>query len=368
MNITLDPDTSGATWTDEGYGGEASTYLLYDGGILAVAVDSIDPLLRRRLLFTDDYDRRELKGGKDKNRTRGGGGGGGGKNRDGSERTWNSKRGWRRRNAKTLSYALEENVACYSTVVLTVVAENAAGASEPSEPFERTLNGCWRDPTHVPTTAQPSPSPTPVPTLSPAPSTATPSAKPTTAQPTLSSDSTSSGSDGAVFVVVAAVIGAVSAILLACFGFVWRKKRSARVAPMGEAPAPAPAPARRARAGLWHTLADTTDFELHTPEAPAPPAPVLATVTPEAPAQPAPRTASRFWLAWRSARAFTRPAPVAPAQPQPEAAPPPARETASRIWLAWRRARARNADEVFAEIARLLRRPASVHPTTPSGP
>ena len=78
MNITLDPDTSGASWTDEGYGGEASTYLLYDGGILAVAVDSIDPLLRRRLLFTDDYDRRELKGGKDKNRTRGGGGGGGG--------------------------------------------------------------------------------------------------------------------------------------------------------------------------------------------------------------------------------------------------------------------------------------------------
>merc|ERR1719478_1267001 len=161
VNVTLDPDTSGATWTDEGYGGEASTYLLYDGGILAVAVDSIDPLLRRRLLFTDDYDRRELKGGKDKNRTRGGGGGS--KNRDGSERTWNSKRGWRRRNAKTLSYALEENVACYSTVVLTVVAENAAGASEPSEPFERTLNGCWRDPTHVPTTAQPSSNPTPVP-------------------------------------------------------------------------------------------------------------------------------------------------------------------------------------------------------------
>ena len=29
-----------------------------------MAVDSIDPLLRRRLLFTDDYDRRELKGGK----------------------------------------------------------------------------------------------------------------------------------------------------------------------------------------------------------------------------------------------------------------------------------------------------------------
>jgi len=107
VNITLDPDTSGATWTDEGYGGEASTYLLYDGGILAVAVDSIDRRLRR--LFVDDYDRRELKGGKDKNRTRGGGGG---KNRDGSERTWNSKRGWRRRNAKTLSYALEENVAC----------------------------------------------------------------------------------------------------------------------------------------------------------------------------------------------------------------------------------------------------------------
>ena len=75
VNITLDPDTSGATWIDEGYGGEASTYLLYDGGTLAVAVDSIDPLLRRRLLFTDDYDRRELKGGKDKNRTRGGGGG-----------------------------------------------------------------------------------------------------------------------------------------------------------------------------------------------------------------------------------------------------------------------------------------------------
>ena len=76
----MDPDTSGASWTDEGYGGEASTYLLYDGGRLAVAVDSIDPLLRRRLLFTDDYDydRRELKGGKDKNRTRGGGGGGGG--------------------------------------------------------------------------------------------------------------------------------------------------------------------------------------------------------------------------------------------------------------------------------------------------
>ena len=96
VNITLDPDTSGATWIDEGYGGEAATYLLYDGDTLAVAVDSIDPLLRRRLLFTDDYDRRELKGGKDKNRTRGGGGGGGGgKNRDGSERTWNSKRGWR---------------------------------------------------------------------------------------------------------------------------------------------------------------------------------------------------------------------------------------------------------------------------------
>ena len=72
MNITLDPDTSGATWTDEGYGGEASTYLLYDGGILAVAVDSIDRRLRR--LFVDDYDRRELKGGKDKNRTRVGGG------------------------------------------------------------------------------------------------------------------------------------------------------------------------------------------------------------------------------------------------------------------------------------------------------
>ena len=190
MNITLDPDTSGASWTDEGYGGEASTYLLYDGGRLAVAVDSIDPLLRRRFLFTDDSgDRRELKGGKDKNRTRGGGGGG--KNRDGSERAWNSKRGWRRRNAKTLSYALEENVACYSTVVLTVVAENAAGASEPSEPFERTLNGCWRDPTHVPTTARPSSNPTPVPSLSPAP---------TTAQPTRGSRS--SGSDGAVFVVV----------------------------------------------------------------------------------------------------------------------------------------------------------------------
>ena len=225
---------------------------------------------------------------------------------------------------------------------------------------------------HVPTTAQPSPSPTPVPSISPAPSTATPSAKPTTAQPTLSSGSRSSGSDGAVFVFVGAAGAVFLAILLAClFGFVWRKKRSARVAPMGEAPAPAPAPAPACGTAEDVFASNTPAFELHTPEAPAPPAPFLATVTPEA-ARPAPeapaRPASRFWLAWRSARAFTRPAPETPAQPPPEAAPPPARETASRIWLAWRRARARNADEVFAEIARLLRRPASVHPTTPSGP
>ena len=58
--------------------------------------------------------------------------------------------GWRRRTAETLSFALEENVACFSTVTLTVVAENNAGASEPSDEVTQTLNGCWRDPTHVP--------------------------------------------------------------------------------------------------------------------------------------------------------------------------------------------------------------------------
>ena len=50
VNITLDPDTSETAWTDEGYGGEAQTYLLYDGDVLAVAVDSGDRRLRRRRL------------------------------------------------------------------------------------------------------------------------------------------------------------------------------------------------------------------------------------------------------------------------------------------------------------------------------
>ena len=71
-------------------------------------------------------------------------------------------------------------MACFSTVTLTVVAENNAGASEPSDEVTQTLNGCWRDPTHVPTTGAPttaapsvSPIPSPFPTISPAP-TATP--------------------------------------------------------------------------------------------------------------------------------------------------------------------------------------------------
>ena len=289
--------------------------------------------------------------------------GGGGKNRDGSERTWNSKRGWRRRNAKTLSYALEENVACYSTVVLTVVAENAAGASEPSEPFERTLNGCWRDPTHVPTTAQPSSNPTPVPSLSPT------GAHDRAADPRLSS----SGSDGAVFVVVGAAGAVFLAILLAClFGFVWRKKRSARVAPMGEAPAPAPAPrprprprrpaARRRTCSLTHLLSNCTrprhprrrrqSWPPSAPEAPAP----------EAPARRPHRITILARLA-KCAGIYATGARGTRATAARGSRPPPARETASRIWLAWRRARARNADEVFAEIAAvLLRRRARTAP------
>ena len=166
-------------------------------------------------------------------------------------------------------------------------------------------------------------------------------------------------------------------------------------------------------------FADTT-FELHTPEAPAPPAPAWPPPRPRHLAQPAPARGSRFWLAWRVRGHFTRPAPVAPARPPPEApemrgrrakphrafgspgdgrcskrrrgfrgnrrrslakaradsarrrrrrardaratgargsrAAASARNRRSRIWLAWRRARARNADEVFAEIAALLLR------------
>ena len=274
VNITLDPDTSGAAWTDEGYGGEASTYLLYDSGSLAISIDASDRRLRRRL-FIDDH--RELK---HKNRTHGSGDG---TNGDGSQRSWNPSRGWRRGNAKILSFTLAENVACYSTVVLTVVAENDAGASEPSDPFERTLNGCWRDPTHVPTTARPTTHPTPVPTISPAPSTPTPTASPTTPRPT-PLIGPSAGSDGAILVFAAGAV-AVSAILLACFGFVWRKKRAARVAPVdgsgGEAPAPAP-DSGMAKNGLCSSprrrVADATAhaLELYTQEAHAPPVPIAS--------------------------------------------------------------------------------------------
>ena len=111
VNVTLDPDTSETAWTDEGYGGEAATYLLYDGDVLAVAVDSGDRRLRRRRLARLSNRERH-----NRNRTHGETDG---FNKDGSKREWDAKKGWRRRTAETLSFALEENVACFSTVTLT---------------------------------------------------------------------------------------------------------------------------------------------------------------------------------------------------------------------------------------------------------
>ena len=156
-------------------------------------------------------------------------------------------------------------MACYSTVVLTVVAENAAGASEPSEPFERTPERLLAR-SHARAHDRSA--------LVESDTGAEPLARSiygdaigqATAQPTLSSGSRSSGSDGAIFVVVAAVIGAVSAILLACFlassgerngllaSLQWARRRRRR---RRQAPAPAPACGT-----AEDVFADTTCFRI----------------------------------------------------------------------------------------------------------
>ncbi|KAH8064349.1 calcineurin-like phosphoesterase [Aureococcus anophagefferens] len=143
VNVTLNENTSAVTWVDSGYGGEPSSFMLYD-------MESNSTNITTEALYTYDARRRLA--------TR-------------KERLLNAS--WEdlakvqekllarfgRREPQTHDFTLGHRLPCWVRVNIAIVAVNAAGSSAPSEPDSRTLSRCFREPSEPDGDGAPAPAP-----------------------------------------------------------------------------------------------------------------------------------------------------------------------------------------------------------------
>ncbi|KAH8054995.1 hypothetical protein JL722_8413 [Aureococcus anophagefferens] len=177
VNVTLNDNTSAVTWVDSGYGGEPSSFMLYD-------METNSTNVTTAALYTYDARRRlatrleQLANATEEQLAR-------------VKEELLARYG--RREPRAHQFTLGARLPCWVRVNIAIVAVNAAGSSEPSVPDSKMLSRCFREPSSAPTFL-PSPLPSSAsPSASPAPTSVSPTATgaPTSASPTATGAPTS---------------------------------------------------------------------------------------------------------------------------------------------------------------------------------
>ncbi|KAH8059495.1 hypothetical protein JL721_9228 [Aureococcus anophagefferens] len=151
VNVTLNDNTSAVTWVDSGYGGEPSSFMLYD-------METNSTNVTTAALYTYDARRRlatrleQLANATEEQLAR-------------VKEELLARYG--RREPRAHQFTLGARLPCWVRVNIAIVAVNAAGSSEPSVPDSKMLSRCFREPSSAPTFLP-----------SPLPSSASPSASP----------------------------------------------------------------------------------------------------------------------------------------------------------------------------------------------